>query len=83
MDPAPAPDVGGVPAAAFTALVESLTNAITAAVNTATTSSNPPALAAKKTKISTSINPYDTESMNLSSKDGKHHWHVVTQKEVG
>ena len=83
VDPAPAPDVGGVPAAAFTALAESLTNAITAAVNAATASSRAPTVAAKETKINTSVNPYDTESMNLSSKEGKHHWQMVTQKEEG
>ena len=39
--------------------------------------------AAEKTRISTAINPYDTELMNLSSKEGKHHWQMVTQREEG
>ena len=60
-DIVPAPDVDGVPAAAFTALVESLTNTITAVVNAAMASTSLPTTAAKKTKISTSINPYDIE----------------------
>jgi hypothetical protein len=84
-DAAAAPDVGGVPAAAFGALVAALTNAITAAVNAATAAPIPAAAdaATKKSKISTAINPYDTESMNLSTKEGKHHWQMVTQKEDG
>ena len=82
-DEATAPDVGGVPAAAFTALVEAMTNAITAAVTAATSIPGSVSAAAKKTKISTEINPYDTESMNLSSKEGKHHWQMVTQREEG
>ena len=82
-DAAPAPDVGGVPAAAFTALVESLTNAITTTANAATASTSLPTTTVKKTKISTSINPYDTESMNLSSNEGKHHWQMVIQKDEG
>jgi hypothetical protein len=49
--------VGGVPAAAFAALVDALTNAITAAVNAVTTSPGSAAGAAKKIKISTAINP--------------------------
>ena len=65
-DEATAPDVGGVPAAAFTALVEAMTNAITAAVTAATSIPGSVSAAAKKTRISTAINPYDTESMNLS-----------------
>ena len=82
-DEATAPDVGGVPAAAFTALVEAMTNAITAAVTAATSIPGSVSAAAKKTRISTAINPYDTESMNLSSKEGKHHWQMVTQREEG
>ena len=77
----PAQDVGGVPAVASTALVESLTNAITAVVNAATAASSSPTAAAKKTQISTLINPYYTELMNLSLKEGKHYWQMVTQRE--
>ena len=52
-DEATAPDVGGVPAAAFTALVEAMTNAITVAVTAATLIPGSVSAAAKKTRIST------------------------------
>ena len=82
-DEATAPDVGGVPAAAFTALVEAMTNAITTAGTAATSIPGSVSAAAKKTRISTAINLYDTESMSLSSEEGKHHWQMVTQREEG
>ena len=68
-----AQNVSAVPAAAFIDLVESLTNVITVAVNTAMASSSSAPVVTKETKISTSINLYDKESMNLSPKEGNHH----------
>ena len=69
------------PTVTFTACVESLTNTITVVVNVATTSLRSLNVAARTNKESTSSNPYDTEWINLSSKEGKHHWQMATQRE--
>ena len=63
-----------IPSAALDALVAALTSAITTdvAAAVANVAAAPPASATAR-KVSTAINPYDTESMDLDSKEGKYH----------
>jgi hypothetical protein len=65
------PDVVRVSVSAFVALREIITNVVTAVVNEATVPSGSAAVTVKQKNISTDINPWDTESMNLSSNKGK------------
>ena len=71
-----------IPSASLDALGAALTSAITTAVATEITSVAA-ALGESTTvrKVSTAINRYDTESMNLDSKEGKYHWKMVTARE--
>ena len=64
-----------IPTAAVEALVAAITSAITTAVATAVARVRPApgTLATTAKKISTLINSYDTESMDLDSKEGKYH----------
>ena len=73
-----------IPSAALDALVAALTSTITTAV-AKVVASVAAALGASATarKVSTAINPYDTESMDLDSKEGKYHWKMVTAREEG
>ena len=71
-----------VPSAALDALVAALTSAITTAVSTAVASvAAAPRASATARKVSTAINMYDTESMDLDSKERKYHWKMVTVRE--
>ena len=73
-----------VPSADLDALVAALTSAITTAVATAVASvAAAPRASATARKVSTAINPYNTESMDLDSKEGKYHWKMVTAREEG
>ena len=63
-----------IPSVALYALVTALTSTITAAVEMAVASvAAAPSASATARKVSTAINPYDTESMDLDSKKGKYH----------
>ena len=69
-----------IPSAALDALVASLTSAITTAVATAVASvATAPGASVTAQKVSTAIDPYDTEFMDLDSKEGKYHWKMVTE----
>ena len=71
-----------IPSADLDALVAALTSAITMSVATAVASvSAAPRAFATAQKVSTAINPYDTESMDLDSKEGKYYWKMVTARE--
>ena len=71
-----------IPSVALDALVAALTSAITMAVATAVASvSAAPAASATARKVSTAINPYDTESMDMDSKEGKYHCKIITARE--
>ena len=73
-----------VPSAALYALVEALTSAITTDVATVVASiAVAPMVSATARKLSTAINPYDTKSMDLDSKEVKYHWKMVTAREEG
>ena len=68
---------------AITELIAAITSAITAAVTAAgasTAGGRPPPTARK---ISTTINPYDTQSLDLESKEGKYLWKTATAREDG
>ena len=74
-----------IPSAALEALIAALTSAFSTAMTVAVAASSgagPPAPPTART-ISTAINPYDTESLDLDSKEGKYHWKMVTSKEEG
>ena len=70
--------------AALDALVAALTSAITmtVAMVVASAAAVPGAFATAR-KVSTAINPYNTESMDLDLKKGKYHWKIVTAREEG
>ena len=71
-----------IPSAALDALVTALMSAITTAVATAVASvAAAPGASATARKVSTAINPYNTESMDLDSKEGKYHCKMVTSRE--
>ena len=71
-----------VPSAALDALVADLMSAITTAIATADASvALAPRASTTVRKGSTTINPYNTESMELDSKEGKYHWKMVTARE--
>ena len=71
-----------IPSVALNALVASLTSAITTAAATAVASvAAAPAASATARKVSIAIYPYNTESMDLESKEGKYHWKMVTARE--
>ena len=73
-----------IPSATLDTLAAALTSAITTAVATAVASvAAAPAASATARKVSNAINPYDTESMDLDSKEGKYHWKMVTAREEG
>ena len=73
-----------IPSMAVDALVAALTFVITTSVATEVASVvAEPAASATARKLSTAINPYDTESMDLDSKEGKYHWKMVTAREEG
>ena len=73
-----------IPSAALDARVAALTSAITTAVATAVAGvAAAPGASANARKVSTAINPYDTESIDLDSKEGKYHWKMVTTREEG
>ena len=60
-----------IPSAALDAFAAALTSAITTDLATAVASvAAAPAASATARKVSTAINPYDTESMDLDSKEG-------------
>ena len=82
-DSVPTPTVGIVSAADFKALVEVMTNVMTAAVNATMECLDSAAAAVKKIMKSIAIYPCDMESMNLPLKEGKHYWKMVTQREEG
>ena len=72
------------PYAALDALVAALMSAITTAVSMAVASvAAAPGASATARKVSTAINPYDTELMDLDLKEGKYHWKMVTVREEG
>ena len=63
-----------IPSADLDALVAALTSAITTAVAMAVASvAAAPGASATARKVSTAINLYDTELMDLDSKEGKYH----------
>ena len=73
-------------------LLESMTSAMTAAfakaAETAATAAaaavaSAAAAPAVPAKMSTAITPYDTEWLDLESKEGKSHWRMVTGREEG
>ena len=69
---------------ALDALAAALTSKITTAVATSVASvAAAPAASATACKLSTAINPYDTELMDLDSKEGKYHWKMATAREEG
>ena len=70
-----------VPSVNIDALVAAMTNAITTAMTAAVSATAPPPSTLRR--ISTAINPYDTESLDLNSKEGKYHWKMVTEREEG
>ena len=73
-----------IPSAALDTLVMALTSTITTAVATAVASvAAAPGASATARKVSTAINPYNTESIDLDSKEGKYHWKMVTAREEG
>ena len=73
-----------IPSPALDALAAVLTSAITTAVATTVASvAAAPEASATARKVSTAINPYDTELMDLDSKEGKFHWKMVTAREEG
>ena len=73
-----------IPSAARDALAAALKSAITTAVATAVASvAAAPAASATARKVSTAINLYDTESMDLDLKEEKYHWKMVTAREEG
>ena len=70
-----------IPSAALDALATALTSAITTAVATAVASvAAAPAASATARKVSTAINLYRMESMDLDSKEGRYHWKMVTAR---
>ena len=73
-----------IPSVALYTLVAALTSAITSSVATAVTGvATAPGVPVTARKLSTAINPYDTELMDLDSKEGKYHWKMVTVREEG
>ena len=71
-----------VPSAALDSIVAALTSAITMAVATAFASvAAAPRASTTAQKVSTAINPYETESMDLDLKEGNYHWKIVTARE--
>ena len=73
-----------IPSATLDALAAALTSAITTAVATEVANvAAAPAASATARKVSIAINPYDTESMDMDSKEGKHHWKMATAREEG
>ena len=73
-----------IPSAALDALAAALMSAITTPVATAVASvAAAPAASATARNVSTAINTYDTESMDMDSKEGKYHWKMVIAREEG
>ena len=59
-----------LPASDITAFLSAITGAITTAVTSVNTSTR----TASNRSISTAINPFDTQSMNFDTRDGKGQW---------
>ena len=73
-----------IPSASLNALVAALTSDITTTAATAVASiATAPAASVTARKVSTAINPYNTESMDLDSKEGKYQCKMVTAREKG
>ena len=71
-----------IPSAALDTLITSLTYSITTSVATAVASvAAAPGASTTARKLSTAINLYNMESMDLDSKEGKYDWKMVTARE--
>ena len=65
-----------LPAADITAFLSAITGAITTAVTSVNTSTR----TASNRSISTAINPFNTQSANFDTRDGKGQWYKCTEK---